>query len=457
MRWSAFGQYGHSNYYNMQRGAPSLGYKVTVLLAAIAMLATATLVAATRPAQAETETGYLTLDGSTGTYVRTDSFSSGSGDLEFMFHAAADKWASGQRQTVLARWPRVAEDNTLRVDFNETGQLQLLVKDQGGADLAFTAPTAKLDLPDGEGRWFRIRLDADFAPGPMAQFWFSNAPADADPSQINWGPPVATETLADPAGGTLPNEAGIKGTALSEATGVAPTEAAVDPPEPTTTLPTVEKAGPEDMFVYDPAALAGLAGSHPDGISGMWMSRKNPGVAWHILDHDVNHHPSLMTVFAIHVEDQKLLWRGRFRKPQDISSWGDGEAIIGYRHNGVHYIEAFDNRGTSDPRTYRFVEPSLSRGQARVTVNAIPLERSVFPKNFKENVEGIWLDPQSGSLFGIQRKGTSSDDTPLNLFEVRNWASLADRATPTAIRYSRGGPIGRLAVITGDVVPGGMV
>ncbi|MCP3976174.1 MAG: hypothetical protein GY720_16960 [bacterium] len=131
---------------------------------------------------------YMNLNGSAGTYLTTPSTSNGSSNMEFQFYVAPDDYTNGT-QTILARWPGAEDKSKIRVQFAPSGLLQVLIKDvSGGASWVFNGLKASaLGLANGEGQWFRVRVDVNDGSGSRAVFWSSDAPASANPASIGWG------------------------------------------------------------------------------------------------------------------------------------------------------------------------------------------------------------------------------------------------------------------------------
>jgi parallel beta-helix repeat protein len=138
------------------------------------------------------DTGAMVLPGTGGNYVRGTSFGHGSGDIDFIFRAAADDWSRGSTQTVLARWAGTsAATNAIRVQFKGDGTLQLLVKTSSGSDLVYTITANQLGgLQDGKAYWFRIKFNAQSTNGSNARFWVTGASASQNPLGLAWGSAV---------------------------------------------------------------------------------------------------------------------------------------------------------------------------------------------------------------------------------------------------------------------------
>ena len=134
------------------------------------------------------DSSYMRLDGSTGTHLTTPSLSNGSSDMEFQFYVSLNDYTDGY-QTVMSRWPNNGDQAKIRVQFAPSGLLQLLVKDQsGGPSYIYNGPdAASLGLANGEGSWFRIRLDSDANGSSKAHFWSSDALPSVKPTDVAWG------------------------------------------------------------------------------------------------------------------------------------------------------------------------------------------------------------------------------------------------------------------------------
>ena len=115
--------------------------------------------------------GHITLSGSD--YLIADSFSNGSGDMDFIFYAAADDWSATGTQVVIGHWPSTASKQAARVQFTKAGHLQLVVKDTGGGGTTYSAWSSDMNLVNGRGYWFRVRFNAKTANGSTTKFYVS--------------------------------------------------------------------------------------------------------------------------------------------------------------------------------------------------------------------------------------------------------------------------------------------
>ncbi len=153
----------------------------------------------------------LVLPGTAGNHMRTSSRHHGSGDLEFIFRAALDDWTSGSRQSIVSRWDGTgASGNSVKLQFNGSGDLQLVVKTTSGADKVFTAPYEDFMLANGKAYWFRVRFDSARDGNSQARFWASGDTAFTTVGNIAWGTPsISTESgTAAPRTGTAQWEIG---------------------------------------------------------------------------------------------------------------------------------------------------------------------------------------------------------------------------------------------------------
>ena len=135
----------------------------------------------------------MTLGGSS--YMRTGPFSNGTGDMDFIFYAAADDWSNGT-QVVIGHWPKSASKQSVRVQFNRHGHLQFLYKDGGGTIHVHNAPAGKMGLQNGKGAWFRVRFNAVSKGRSITKFFVSKQAITTNPSKISWGRAVAVDSQA---------------------------------------------------------------------------------------------------------------------------------------------------------------------------------------------------------------------------------------------------------------------
>jgi parallel beta-helix repeat protein len=133
----------------------------------------------------------MTLGGSS--YMNTGSFSNGTGDMEFIFYAAADDWSKGT-QVVIGHWPKSASKQAVRVQFNRHGHLQFLYKDRHGTLHVHNAFANKMGLQNGKGAWFRIRFNAVKDTKSITRFFVSKQAITTNPSKISWGRAVAVDS-----------------------------------------------------------------------------------------------------------------------------------------------------------------------------------------------------------------------------------------------------------------------
>lgn len=183
---------------------------------------------------------------------------------------------------------------------------------------------------------------------------------------------------------------------------------------------------------YDAAKIARVK----RGLSGMWVSRKNPGVHWFVVDHTYES-PDGYTLFAIDSVNEKLLWRGKFEESSSrstIRDWSDVEDLTGYKADGRWYLEIWDN---GRDEVYRFVEPRLELGQSLVS------RRDLRPDRIMEihggivgsgNVEAMAYNPAQDAMYWVGERGSdgSYHDHDREVRRVGNWSQRAHRGEPRA-------------------------
>lgn len=199
----------------------------------------------------------------------------------------------------------------------------------------------------------------------------------------------------------------------------------------------VVKTDGKERKEYDAAALTRVKG----GISGMWVSRKNPGVHWFVVDHTYES-PDGYTLFAVDAVNEKLIWRGEFEESSSsstITDWSDVEDLTGYEADGRWYLEIWDN---GKDEVYRFVEPRLELGQSLVS------RRDLRPERIMEihggvagsgNVEAMAYNPAEDAMYWVGPRGSDSSDsdTGREVRKVGNWADRPHRAEPKAYLVGR--------------------
>ncbi len=162
------------------------------------MVASVLAVALALPASATSvPDGHMTLGGNS--FMATPSFSNGTGDMEFIFYAAADDWSKGT-QVVIAHWPKRVSKQSVRIQFNKHGHLQFLYKDARGELHIHNAYAARLNLKNGQGAWFRLRFDAAAGRNSVTEFYVSKQAITTVPSKVSWGKAVqvAKQPKANP-------------------------------------------------------------------------------------------------------------------------------------------------------------------------------------------------------------------------------------------------------------------
>jgi len=159
-------------------------------------VATVLAVAAALPATAAgDDDGYITLSGSD--YLTSDTFGHGSGDMDFIFYAAADDWSNGKLQTVVSHWGSNSNNRALRVQFSTKGHLQFVIRDDKGAGHTYSAWEGELGLKNGDGYWFRVRFNSRTANGSAVKFYVSKDPITKSPTSVNWGKAVRKATSSN--------------------------------------------------------------------------------------------------------------------------------------------------------------------------------------------------------------------------------------------------------------------
>ena len=144
------------------------------------MVASVLAIALALPASAGTADGYMALAGDS--YLASDAFDSGTGDMEFVFYAAADDWSNGT-QVVIGHWPKSASKQAVRIQFNRYGHLQFIYKDPGGTLRIHNAFAAQMNLRNGKGAWFRIRFNAASDGKSITKFQVSKQAVTTNPSK----------------------------------------------------------------------------------------------------------------------------------------------------------------------------------------------------------------------------------------------------------------------------------
>ena len=188
---------------------------------------------------------------------------------------------------------------------------------------------------------------------------------------------------------------------------------------------------------YDAAKLSRVK----RGISGMWISRKNPGVHWFVVDHTYES-PDGYTLFAIDSKNDKLLWRGKFSESGSngaIRDWRDVEDLTGYKANGAWWIEIWDN-GTDE--VYRIKEPNLSLGQSLVSRSGLKPNRIMELHGGvvgSGNVEAMAYNPAENAMYWLGPRGSDSSghDNKREVRKVTNWASRSSGSEPTSSLVGR--------------------
>lgn len=181
---------------------------------------------------------------------------------------------------------------------------------------------------------------------------------------------------------------------------------------------------------YDAAKLARVKG----GISGMWVSRKNPGVHWFVVDHTYES-PDGHTLFAIDSRNDKLLWRGEFEESSSsstITDWKDVEDLTGYRADGVWYLEIWDN---GKDEVYRFKEPSLTLNQSLVSRSGLRPDRIMEIHGGvvgSGNIEAMAYNAAEDAMYWVGPRGSDSsgNDTKREVRKVGNWSNRVHRGEP---------------------------
>lgn len=155
-------------------------------MGALAMVASVLAIVFALPADAAAnKDGHITLGGND--YLITDTFTNGTGDMDFIFYAAADDWSGNDLQAVVGHWANKAANQAVRIQFTTAGHLQLVVRDQSGEGHVYSAWSSDLKLVNGRGYWFRARFNASTRAGSTTKFYVSNDPITTSPLAVKWG------------------------------------------------------------------------------------------------------------------------------------------------------------------------------------------------------------------------------------------------------------------------------
>lgn len=193
------------------------------------------------------------------------------------------------------------------------------------------------------------------------------------------------------------------------------------------TLPEIEYKQSSPTQEYNAPKIAGVK----DGLSGMFISRKNPGVHWFIVDH-LGKLDGNWQVFAIDSVNEKLVWRGKFAigsSSSKIPCWCDVEDLSAYRKNGEWYITVWDNGANSRKgMVYEFKEPDISLNQSRKDQNPITLQKKIKVKGLESNIEGMAYSDPENAMYFLGPRGSKSDfhDNKKYLRKVSNWDSRSN-------------------------------
>ncbi len=193
---------------------------------------------------------------------------------------------------------------------------------------------------------------------------------------------------------------------------------------------------------YDAAELAGVK----NGLSGMFVSRKNPGIHWFVVDH-LGLHSSNHTLFAIDAANRRLVWRGKFDRSGSggaIDTWADVEDLTGVKRNGEWYLAIWDN-GTDS--VYELAEPTVRVGQSRASVDGIKPSRIVRPQGQtvgSGNVEAMAWSESEDAMYWVAPRGSGNDlnDDARNVMRVSGWSDAGSSPRVSTIGHVVGRPSG---------------
>jgi hypothetical protein len=164
--------------------------RARVLIAALAVVSSVLIAAATVPAHAGA-TGYMDLNGA---YLQSPNVANG-GDMEWTFWAKPDSW-SGSRQTVVAKWQAGSGDKAYRLQFTNDGSLQLIGKASNGSDYLWSTSKTELGTTNGQGKWFRVRLDRSVNSKSKVTFCTSDQGPGTSYANLSWGGAKGADTEA---------------------------------------------------------------------------------------------------------------------------------------------------------------------------------------------------------------------------------------------------------------------
>jgi len=186
-----------------------------------------------------------------------------------------------------------------------------------------------------------------------------------------------------------------------------------------------------------------------EGISGMWASRANPDVFWHIADHDYDLHADDHYLFAVS-STGNLLWSGELSGVN--SGDKDIEAITGYQINNVWYLAIWENRYLYD-EIQVIVEPTVTSNQTLAYGITVPVDRIIHPQGGigdNGNVESLTWDESDDNMYLVERGGSTFAANPTQaVWRIANFSSLNDGALANEIFVAniQGRPEGVLTTI----------
>jgi len=192
---------------------------------------------------------------------------------------------------------------------------------------------------------------------------------------------------------------------------------------------TLFQVGSTAITAYESTAVCDVS----DGISGMWISRNNTDVYWHIADHDYNLHEDDHYLFAVS-SSGNLLWSGSLSGVNVGNK--DIEGITGFRKNNIWYLAIWENRGQHDELQI-IAEPIVSSNQSLVFGAVVPVSKIISPQGGigeSGNVESITWDESDDNLYLVQRGGDTYANSPRQeVWRIPNFSSLENNATPNEI------------------------
>ena len=202
---------------------------------------------------------------------------------------------------------------------------------------------------------------------------------------------------------------------------------------------------PDDFFgqgEYDAARVTGVR----YGLSGMFVSRKNPGIHWFVVDH-LGLSSGDYTLFAVDAQHRRLVWKGHFDRSGSngaIDSWADVEDLTGVVRDGRWYLAIWDN-GTDS--VYEVAEPTIESGQSVVSKRDVRPDRIVRPGGGivgSGNIEGMAWSRSEDAMYWVGPRGSGGDlnDDLKEVMRIDGWSTSSGSPTARAIGTVTGRPDG---------------